>query len=57
MVVNMRNKKYLTVGTVSISNWKIVENDKIDTPNTQIHDHSLSCIGISIKCAGVKLVV
>jgi hypothetical protein len=36
----MNKKKYHTVGT-----------DKIDTPNTQIHDRlfSWSCTGISVK--------
>ena len=27
------------------SNVKIVERGKVDTPNTQIHDRSLSCLG------------
>jgi hypothetical protein len=34
--------KYHTVTTVSKSNRKIVESDKIDSTNTRIHDHSLS---------------
>ena len=29
------------------SNWKIVERDKTDTYNTQIHDRSLSWLGTS----------
>ena len=35
-------------------NVKIVERGKIDTPNTQIHDRSLSCLGTgtSIKSGG-----
>ena len=41
----MKNKKYHTVETVSKSKIKIVETDQIDTPYTQIHDHSLSWFG------------
>jgi hypothetical protein len=37
-------KKYCTVGTVPKSNIKIVERDKIDTPNTQIHDPTPSWV-------------
>jgi len=37
--------KYHAVGTVPKSNSKIVRRDKINTPNTQIHDYKLSCIG------------
>ena len=36
----MKNKKYHTVGTFTKFNRKSVERDRIDTPNTQIHDHS-----------------
>jgi hypothetical protein len=38
---------------------KIIERDKIDTPNTQIHDRSLSCLGTgtSIKSGRVKLIL
>ena len=47
----MRNKKYQTVETIPKSNIKMVESGKIDTPNTQIHDRSLSSFvtGTSIK--------
>ena len=38
----MKIKKYCTVQTVPQSNRKIVEIDKFDTPNTQIHEH-LKC--------------
>jgi hypothetical protein len=38
----MKNKKCSTVGSIPKSNIKIVERGKIDTPNTEIHDHSLS---------------
>ena len=55
----MINKKYHTVGTVPKSNRKIVERCKIETPNTQIHDLSLSwfIIDTSIKKKWVKLVL
>ena len=39
---NKMKKKYHTVGTFSILKRKIVEIDKFDIPNTQIHDRSLS---------------
>ena len=40
------------------SNIEIVERDKIDTPNTRIHDRLLSLLGTgtSIKSGRVKLV-
>jgi hypothetical protein len=40
-------------------NIKIVEKYKIDTPNTGVYYHSLSCLGTgtSIQCGGVKLTV
>jgi len=46
------------VGTIPKSNRKIVKREKIDIPNTQIHDCSLLCLGTgtSIKSGGVKLV-
>jgi len=52
-------KKYHTVRTIPKSNIKIVERSKLDTPNTQIHDHSLSWLGTgtSIKRGRVKLVL
>jgi hypothetical protein len=51
-------KKNHMVGTIPKSNRKIVTRDKIDIPNTQIHDCSLICLGTgtSIKSGGVKLV-
>jgi len=51
--------KYHTVRTISKSNITIVERGKIDTPNTHVHDRSLSWLGIdiSIKSGGVKLVL
>jgi hypothetical protein len=41
----MKNKIYHTVGTFPKTKRKIVDRGKIDTPNTQIHDRSLSCLG------------
>jgi len=38
-VLKMKSKKYHTVGIVPKSNRKIVERGKIDTPDTQKHDH------------------
>jgi hypothetical protein len=38
-VDNKMINKYHTVETVPKTNRKIVERDKIDNPNTQIHDH------------------
>jgi hypothetical protein len=51
----MKNKEYHTIAK---SNIKIVERGKIDTPNTQIHDTSLSWLGTdtSLKGGGVKVV-
>jgi hypothetical protein len=42
-------EKYHTVRTCPKSNRKIVESGKIDTPNTQLHDHSIFCIKICRK--------
>ena len=55
----MKNKKYNTAGTVPKSNIKIVERDTVDTPNTQIHNRSLSWLGTgtSIKSGGAKIVL
>jgi hypothetical protein len=41
----MKTIKYYTVRTVPKSNRKIAERGKIDTPNTQIYDGSLSMRG------------
>ena len=41
----MKNRKYQTVGIVLKTNSKIVERVKIDNPNTQIHDCSISWLG------------
>jgi len=50
--------KYHNVGTITISNIKIVEKGKLDTSNTQIHDGSLSWLewyieGLSFYAYGV----
>jgi len=55
MYINrMKNKKYHTVRTVLQSSIKIVESGKIGTPNTQLHERSLSWFGTdtSIKSGG-----
>ena len=44
-VNNMKSKNYHTVETILKSNRQIVDQVKIDTLNTQIHDCSLSCLG------------
>lgn len=46
-------------GTVLNPDNKIIENVKIDTTNTQIHDGSLSCLGTytSITIGVAKLVL
>ena len=51
LTIQMNNNKYHTVRTVPKSNRKIVESDEIGTPNTHIHDRSLSlfCTSTSIK--------
>ena len=55
----IKNKQYQSVGRIAKSNIKIVERGKMDTPNTQIHDHSLSCLGtgLLINSGGVKLIL
>ena len=42
MFIKIISKIYHTVGTVLNFNRKIVERGKIETPNTHIHDYSLS---------------
>ena len=56
---NVIKRKYHTVGTVPNCKRKMVERDKIDTSNTQIHVYSFPWLGkgISIKTDGVKLVL
>jgi hypothetical protein len=52
----MKNKKYHTVGTVPKAYRNIIERGTNDTPNTQIHDRSLSWFdtNTSLKSGGVK---
>jgi len=54
----MKKQTYHTFATIQKANIKIVERDKIDTSNTEIHDRSLFWLrtGTSIKSGGVKLV-
>lgn len=42
-----------TVGTIPPFNIKIVERDKIDILNNNIHDHSLPCVGTNTMFAQV----
>jgi hypothetical protein len=51
----MKTKKYHTVGTIPKSDIKIVERGKMDTPNTEMHNRSLSWLdtGTSIKNGGL----
>jgi hypothetical protein len=56
----MKSKINTTLfGTVPKCNIKIVERGKIDTTNTQIHDHSLSWLGTvtSINSGEIKQVL
>jgi len=54
----MKNQKYRHVGTIPKSNINIAERGKINTPNTQIHDRSLSLgTDTSIKSGGFKLIL
>jgi hypothetical protein len=49
----------LTIKLIPKSNRKIIERDKMYSPNTQIHDHSLFWVGTDalffFRIAGVKL--
>ena len=45
----MKTKIYHTVGTIPKSNIKIADRGKIDTPNTDIHEHPLSWLGMIDK--------
>jgi hypothetical protein len=56
----LKNKKYQIVATVPNTNKKkIIERDKMDTPNTHIHDQAFSWLGTgtSIKSGGFKLIL
>jgi hypothetical protein len=49
------NKKYHIVGTVPKYNPKIIETQgKIDTTNTDLHDRSVSWLGIVISVNNLK---
>ena len=50
--------QYLTVGTVPKSNGKIVTRGEFDSPSTQIHHRSPSCLGASTVISdAVKLAI
>ena len=55
----MKSQKQHIIRTAPKSNTNIVERGRIDTPDTQIHDRSLSwlCTGTSIKSGGAKLIL
>ena len=42
----MKNEKYHIIGTIPKSKFKIVERDKIDTPNKEINARSISWPGL-----------
>jgi hypothetical protein len=44
----MKKQKYHPVGMIPKSKFKIVRSNKIDTPNTQVHDRSLSWLGTAV---------
>ena len=52
----MKNKNYHADRTISRPNTEFVERGKIGTPNTPIHERSLSWLGtgISIKSGGLS---
>ena len=56
MADKTKYKRCHTAGTIPKSNRKIVERDKIDTSNTQVHDRSLSWCGTGtlINSGGVN---
>ena len=58
LYINKMRKKYRTVRTVPNSSRNIVEEAKIDILNTNIQDHSFTCIGTgtSIKCGRDELI-
>jgi hypothetical protein len=55
----MKIRKYNSVGAFPNSSRKVLERDKIDTPNTGIHDRLCFWLGtcIVIKSGEVKLVL
>jgi hypothetical protein len=59
LILTFSSSEAITVGTVPKYNRKIEETEKSRYPNTHIHDHLLSLLGIgtSIKINdGIKLV-
>jgi hypothetical protein len=51
--MKIRNiKGYHTVGTIPKSNRTITERGKMDAPNTQIYDRSLSWLSTSTSIKG-----
>ena len=52
-----KNEEYHTVGTIPKSNIKIIERDKIDTHDKQIHDSSHSWLDTSLKSGEIKVVL
>jgi hypothetical protein len=48
------NKYYNTEGAFPKSERKIVERCTIETPNTHIHERSLSYLGTGISIKGVR---
>jgi hypothetical protein len=54
-LVTMKCKGYRIMGTVQKLNRKVVDRDKLDTPNKPIHDRLRSWLdaGTSIKSGGV----
>jgi len=57
-VIKLREENHIVV-TVTKSNRKIIERDKINNPTKQILDQSLSWLGrgIAMKSGGVNLVL
>jgi len=57
--IEMKNKKYQTVGTSPNFNHTSEKRGKFATLNTEMNDRSLSLLvtATSIKCGGVKLFV
>jgi hypothetical protein len=55
--MKLKTNKYHTGGSFPKSNGQYCRKRKNDTPNTQIHDHSLSLPGTdtSLKSGGVRL--
>jgi hypothetical protein len=55
--MKLKTNKYRTGGSFPKSNGQYCRKRKNDTPNTQIHDHSLSLPGTdtSLKSGGVRL--